>query len=74
MIGVRSASAPGDVPTRLGDLALARSIWLLLLAQCLGGLPVTAIGIFIPAIAADLGRSVALVGGLRSLGGVAALA
>jgi predicted MFS family arabinose efflux permease len=74
MAGVRPAPLAATVPTRPGDLALARSIWLLLLAQCLGGLPVTAVGIFIPVIAADLGRSVALVGGLRSLGGVAALA
>ena len=74
MTGVRPTPGLAVVPARPGDLALARSMWLLLLAQCLGGLPVTAIGIFTPIIAADLGRSIALVGGLRSLGGVAALA
>jgi predicted MFS family arabinose efflux permease len=65
---------PPVVETRIGDLALARGIWLLLLAQFLSNLPGSAAGIFLPVMASDLGRSVALVGGLRSLGGVAALA
>lgn len=59
---------------RPGDLAIARSMWLLLLAQFLTTLPASATGIFLPAMATDLGRSVALLGALRSLGGVAALA
>ena len=69
-LGINRAGAAGQP----GDLALARTLWVLLLAQFLSSLPVTATGIFLPAIAADLGRDVALVGGLRSLGGVAALA
>jgi len=74
MKGPPAAATHPVAAARLGDLALARGIWVLLLAQFLTTLPVSAAGIFLPAIAADLGRSVALVGGLRSLGGVAALA
>jgi MFS transporter, DHA1 family, inner membrane transport protein len=59
---------------RPGDLALACGMWLLLLAQFLTILPASATGIFLPAMANDLGRGVALLGALRSLGGVAALA
>lgn len=58
---------------RSGDLTLARGLWLLILAQFLTSLPVTISSIFMPAIAADLDRGVALIGGLRSLSGVAAL-
>ena len=74
MVLLQAETAESSTATRLGDLALARGLWLLLLAQFLSFLPSSAASIFVPTIAADLGRSVALVGGLRSLGGVAALA
>lgn len=61
------------VADRIGDFALVRGIWLLLLAQILSGFPASATGIFLPDMAADLGTDVALVGGLRGLGGAAAL-
>jgi hypothetical protein len=35
--------------SRTGDLALARSLWPLLLVQVVGGFPLSAVGIFIPA-------------------------
>jgi predicted MFS family arabinose efflux permease len=74
MTGPPATAARQVADAPLGDLALARGLWLLLLAQFLTILPVSAVGIFLPAIAGDLGRGIALVGGLRSLGGVAALA
>lgn len=74
VILLQAETAEPQTAPRLGDFALARGLWLLLLAQFLSFLPSSAASIFVPTIAADLGRSVALVGGLRSLGGVAALA
>ena len=74
MILLQAETTQPNTNTRLSDLALARGLWLLLLAQFLSFLPSSAASIFVPTISADLGRSVALVGGLRSLGGVAALA
>ena len=53
---------PLTVADRLGDYALARSIWLLLLAQALSTLPSSATSIFLPAMAADLSSEVALIG------------
>src|ERR671933_292273 len=68
-----SATLGSPLPARIGDLALGRGIWLLLLAQFLSTLPASATGIFLPAMAADLRADVAVVGGLRGLGGAAAL-
>ena len=58
---------------RIGDFALVRGIWLLMLAQILSTFPASATGIFLPDMAADVGSDIALVGGLRGLGGAAAL-
>jgi predicted MFS family arabinose efflux permease len=68
-----SVTIASPIATRLGDFALGRGIWLLLLAQFLSTLPASATGIFLPEMAADLGTDVALIGGLRGLGGAAAL-
>ena len=57
-----------------GDLYLIRTLWPLLAAGFVGQLPVVASNLFIVAIAADLDSTVALVGGLRGLSGIAALA
>src|SRR5256885_2317388 len=58
---------------RIGDVALMRGVWLLVLTQILSTFPASATGIFLPAMAADVGSDLALVGGLRGLGGAAAL-
>src|SRR5262245_27921450 len=68
---VKSISLP--VAERIGDVALIRGIWLLMLAQILSTFPASATGIFLPAMAADAGSDLALLGGLRGLGGAAAL-
>jgi predicted MFS family arabinose efflux permease len=70
-MSVRSISLP--VAERIGDVALLRGIWLLVLVQILSTFPVSATGIFLPAMAADAGSDMALLGGLRGLGGAAAL-
>lgn len=68
----RGAAATTESPT--GTFALARTLWLLILAQFITTLPASASNIFVPVMAADVGRSVALIGALRGLGGLAALA
>ncbi len=68
-----SLTLASPLPARIGDFALGRGIWLLLLAQFLATMPASATGIFLPAMAADLGSDAAVVGGLRGLGGIAAL-
>jgi len=68
---VKSISLP--VAERVGDLALLRGIWLLILVQILSTFPASATGIFLPDMAADVGSDLALLGGLRGLGGAAAL-
>src|SRR5881394_2601379 len=60
-------------PERIGDVALFRGLWLLVLAQILSTFPASATGIFLPTMAAGVGGDLALVGGLRGLGGAAAL-
>lgn len=65
-------SSGGDpVP---GDLAMTRALWPLLLASAVGLLPFTVFSTYLVPIADAAGRDVATVGGLRGLGGVAALA
>jgi MFS family permease len=66
-----SVSLPGA--GRIGDVALMHGIWLLMLAQILSTFPALTTGIFLPAMAADAGSDPALVGGLRGLGGAAAM-
>jgi predicted MFS family arabinose efflux permease len=53
--------------------SLARPLWPLLLAAFVSGLPMTATSLFVAPIAADLQTTAAMVGGLRGVGGVAAL-
>ncbi|HEY1297564.1 MAG TPA: MFS transporter [Chloroflexota bacterium] len=68
---VKSISLP--VAARIGDIALMCDIWLLILVQILSTFPASATGIFLPVMAADAGSDMALLGGLRGLGGAAAL-
>jgi predicted MFS family arabinose efflux permease len=51
----------------------ARALWTLMLASFVSTLPITAMNLFVAPIAADLQTTAAMVGGLRGLGGVAAL-
>ena len=70
-----SAEAAQPAPGREhGDLHLIRALWPLLAAAFIGQLPLVASNLFIVAMAADTDSSVALVGGLRGLSGIAALA
>ncbi|GAB3129967.1 MFS transporter [Tsukamurella serpentis] len=62
-------SAPAPVPDRV----LVRRLWPLLAAAALGLVPFTIMANFLVAIAEDAGAGVDLIGGLRGLGGVAAL-
>lgn len=64
-------SAAGDRP--LPDRVLVRAIWPMLAAAALGLVPFTVMANFLVAIAADAHAGVDLIGGLRGLGGVAAL-
>jgi DHA1 family purine base/nucleoside efflux pump-like MFS transporter len=66
-VGVRPALA---VPS---DVAIVRAVWPLLVASFVQTLPLTATSLFLPIIATDVGSTVALVGGSRGLGGLAAL-
>jgi hypothetical protein len=68
---VKSISLPAA--ERIGDVALMRGIWLLMLVQILATFPASATGIFRPAMAVDAGSDMALLGGLRGLGAAAAL-
>lgn len=56
-----------------GDLRMARTLWPVLLASAVGLLPFTVFGTYLVPIAERAGGSVAAVGGLRGLGGLAAL-
>ncbi len=78
MVGCESTLLPITLASpattnRIGDVALVRGIWLLVLAQILSTFPASATGIFLPDMAADAGSDMALVGRLRGLGGAAAL-
>src|SRR5689334_10367866 len=68
---IQSISLP--VSKRIGDLALMRGIGLLIVVQVLSTFPASATGIFLPAMAADAGGDLALLGAVRGLGGAAAL-
>ncbi len=67
----RQAELPEAEP---GDLAIARRIWPLLLVAAFSWLPSTALALLLVPIAQGLEASVAVVGGMRGLGGLTALA
>jgi predicted MFS family arabinose efflux permease len=56
-----------------GDLRMARTLWPVLLASAVGLLPFTVFSTYLVPIADDADSSVAAMGGLRGLGGLAAL-
>lgn len=56
-----------------GDLRMARALWPVLLASAVGLLPFTIFSTYLVPIADEAGSSVAAMGGLRGLGGLAAL-
>ncbi|WP_125186470.1 MFS transporter [Corynebacterium bovis] len=57
-----------------GDAAMTRVIWPALAAAALGLVPFTVFSTFLVGIADDAGADATVLGGLRGLGGVAALA
>ncbi|MEV6784713.1 MFS transporter [Streptomyces sp. NPDC051098] len=56
-----------------GDVMMARALWPVLLASAVGLLPFTIFSTYLVPIADEAGSSVAAMGGLRGLGGLAAL-
>lgn len=56
-----------------GDLKMTRMLWPILLASAVGLLPFTIFSTYLVPIADESGSSVAAMGGLRGLGGLAAL-
>ncbi|MFG3257147.1 MFS transporter [Streptomyces sp. NPDC048172] len=56
-----------------GDLRMARALWPVLLASAVGLLPFTIFSTYLVPIAREAGSGVAAMGGLRGLGGLAAL-
>ncbi|MFJ6695319.1 MFS transporter [Streptomyces sp. NPDC091272] len=56
-----------------GDLRMARTLWPVLLASAVGLLPFTVFSTYLVPIAGEAGSGVAVTGGLRGLGGLAAL-
>jgi predicted MFS family arabinose efflux permease len=67
---VRTSVAAGEVP---GDLRMARRLWPFLLASTVSLIPFTVFGMYLVPIAAAADGTVAEIGGLRGLGGLAAL-
>src|SRR3712207_1714146 len=65
--------AVATAPTTPTTWTLVVRLWPLLAAMFVNQLPVNAGSIFVASIAADLASDVAVVGGARSLGGLAAL-
>lgn len=68
--GRQTSGADAPMP---GDLTMARTLWPFLLASAVGLLPFTVFSTYLVQIADDAGSSVAATGGLRGLGGLAAL-
>jgi predicted MFS family arabinose efflux permease len=62
---------PPEVPS---DLRMARRLWPFLLASTVSLIPFTVFGMYLVPISTAAGGSVAEIGGLRGLGGLAALA
>lgn len=74
--GTETATDTGntkEVEAIPSDLRMAGALWPLLVAVALGLVPFTVFSTFLVPIADETGRSVAVVGGLRGLGGLAAL-
>ncbi|WP_432056486.1 MFS transporter [Streptomyces sp. bgisy022] len=75
--GPLDSGPPGTTPAGRdplpGDLAMTRALWPVLLASAVGLLPFTVFSTYLVPIADRAGSSVAAVGGLRGLGGLAAL-
>ncbi|MEV5981156.1 MFS transporter [Streptomyces sp. NPDC052114] len=67
-----SAADPAEEPLP-GDLRMARALWPVLLASAVGLLPFTVFSTYLVPIADEAGSGVAAMGGLRGLGGLAAL-
>ncbi|MFF0343442.1 MFS transporter [Kribbella sp. NPDC004875] len=65
------AAPPAAVP---GDFRMARRLWPFLIASTVSLIPFTVFGMYLVPIADAAGGSVAEIGGLRGLGGLAALA
>ncbi|WP_350281292.1 MFS transporter [Kribbella sp. HUAS MG21] len=65
------SALPAEVP---GDLRMARRLWPFLLASTVSLIPFTVFGMYLVPISEAAGGSVAEIGGLRGLGGLAALA
>ncbi|MFI6678135.1 MFS transporter [Kribbella sp. NPDC050470] len=61
---------PAEVP---GDWRMARRLWPFLVASAVSLIPFTVFGMYLVPIAAAAGGNVAEIGGLRGLGGLAAL-
>ncbi|TWD79048.1 putative MFS family arabinose efflux permease [Kribbella amoyensis] len=71
-----AVSVPPDVPPREevpGDLRMARRLWPFLLASTISLIPFTVFGMYLVPIAEAANGTVAEIGGLRGLGGLAAL-
>ncbi|MEV8315942.1 MFS transporter [Streptomyces sp. NPDC059900] len=66
----RPVEAEEAVP---GDLSMARTLWPVLVASAVGLLPFTVFSTYLVPMAEDADSSVATLGGLRGLGGLAAL-
>ena len=64
------APLPAEVP---GDMRMARRLWSFLLASAVSLIPFTVFGMYLVPIAAAADGNVAEIGGLRGLGGLAAL-
>ncbi|MEU3557388.1 MFS transporter [Streptomyces fragilis] len=65
--------ASGGEEALPGDLRMVRTLWPVLLASMVGLLPFTVFSTYLVPIADEAGTGVAAMGGLRGLGGVAAL-
>ncbi|MEU2387483.1 MFS transporter [Streptomyces sp. NPDC012461] len=71
--GPAGPASDGNGEPLPGDLAMARALWPVLLASAVGLLPFTVFSTYLVPIADRAGSGVAAVGGLRGLGGLAAL-
>ncbi|WP_306335184.1 MFS transporter [Streptomyces sp. KL118A] len=69
----KDCTSDGDADVLPGDLRMARTLWPVLLASAVGLLPFTVFSTYLVPIADEADSSVAAMGGLRGLGGLAAL-
>jgi hypothetical protein len=67
---ITTPAVPTDVP---GDLWMVRRLWPFLVASAVSLIPFTVFGMYLVPIAGAAGGDVAEIGGLRGLGGLAAL-